>query len=307
MNSLVIPALAELLLYSAPGLSAQWVQVGPGAFAGLLMAHMLIFLSPLWPAQLSVDRHNDQKPCPAKRTYIFRSQELHAFGHLVGEAQQVVGGEALVHVVWQQFVRLTVWFGKTHQKPQWDNLIFLVLQTYFEGNYCAFPSLNDLLFNVLPHCETSTYSSCIGKYSPGCWNQAFTNGKKKLDIIMCVVQLSPLCNYRPSPGLNSDQGGPLNQHWLKRCPEAKRVHGEVKAGQSLRACTIWSFLRGRVVVVRALEVRVLGGVAYLQHGHVLSVVGLLHVHVVAFALEGQDHITRRQGQEKRRLLEMFYS
>lgn len=56
-----------------------------------------------------------------------------------------------------------------------------------------------------------------------------------------------------------------------------------------------------------MEVRVLGGVAYLQHGHVLSVVRLLHVHVVAFALEGQDHITRRQGQERRRFLEMFYS
>lgn len=54
-----------------------------------------------------------------------------------------------------------------------------------------------------------------------------------------------------------------------------------------------------MVVVGALEVRVLGGVAYLQHGHILSVVGLLHVHVVAFALEGQDHITgpreRRDG------------
>lgn len=52
-----------------------------------------------------------------------------------------------------------------------------------------------------------------------------------------------------------------------------------------------------MVVVRALEVRVLGGIAYLQHGHVLSVVDLLHVHVVAFAFEGQDHITGRQGQE----------
>lgn len=53
-----------------------------------------------------------------------------------------------------------------------------------------------------------------------------------------------------------------------------------------------------MVVVRALEVGVLGGVAYLQHGHVLSVISLLHVHVVAFALEGQDHITveRRTGE-----------
>lgn len=52
-----------------------------------------------------------------------------------------------------------------------------------------------------------------------------------------------------------------------------------------------------MVVVGALEVRVLGGVAYLQHGHILSVVDLLHVHVVAFALEGQDHIT---GPRERR-------
>lgn len=52
-----------------------------------------------------------------------------------------------------------------------------------------------------------------------------------------------------------------------------------------------------MVVVGALEVRVLGGVAYLQHGHILSVVGLLHVHVVTFALEGQDHIT---GPKERR-------
>lgn len=46
MRQNVISALAELLLYSAPGLSAQWVRVGPGAFAGPLIAHMLIFLSP---------------------------------------------------------------------------------------------------------------------------------------------------------------------------------------------------------------------------------------------------------------------
>lgn len=105
MNRLVIPALAELLLYSAPGLSAQWVQVGPGAFAGPLMTHMLISLSPLRPAQLSVEDRSmpgvmiKKKTRPVKQTHVFRSQELHAFGHLVGEAQQVVGGEALVHVV----------------------------------------------------------------------------------------------------------------------------------------------------------------------------------------------------------------
>lgn len=33
------------------------------------------------------------------KTYIFGSQELHAFGHLVGKAEQVSGGEALIHVV----------------------------------------------------------------------------------------------------------------------------------------------------------------------------------------------------------------
>lgn len=60
-----------------------------------------------------------------------------------------------------------------------------------------------------------------------------------------------------------------------------------------------------MVVVGALEVGVLGGVADLQHGHVLGGVSLLHVHVVAFALEGQDHITGRQGQERRRFSEML--
>lgn len=51
-----------------------------------------------------------------------------------------------------------------------------------------------------------------------------------------------------------------------------------------------TFLRGWVVIVRPLDVRVLMGVAHLQHGHILSV-SLLHIHVVSFALEGQDHIT----------------
>lgn len=37
--------------------------------------------------------------CPsANETYIFGSQKLHAFGHLVGKTEQIGGGEALVHV-----------------------------------------------------------------------------------------------------------------------------------------------------------------------------------------------------------------
>lgn len=63
---------------------------------------------------------------------------------------------------------------------------------------------------------------------------------------------------------------------------------------SLTAC---SLLRGRVVVVRTLDVGVLGGVAHLQHGDILGVVGLLHIHVVAFALEGEDHIAVGNGGE----------
>ncbi len=33
------------------------------------------------------------------KTYIFGSQELHAFGHLVGKTEQIGGGEALIHVI----------------------------------------------------------------------------------------------------------------------------------------------------------------------------------------------------------------
>ncbi len=50
------------------------------------------------------------------------------------------------------------------------------------------------------------------KYSTGCSNLAFTNGREKLGIIMRVLQLSSPCNYRAVPVLNSDKGGPLNQH-----------------------------------------------------------------------------------------------
>lgn len=50
------------------------------------------------------------------------------------------------------------------------------------------------------------------KYSAGCSNLAFTNGREKPGIIMRVLQLSSPCNYRAVPGLNSDKGGPLNQH-----------------------------------------------------------------------------------------------
>lgn len=54
------------------------------------------------------------------KTYIFGSQELHAFGHLVSEAEQVSGGEAFSHVVWQQVVYLTLWFRNTHtEKTPW--------------------------------------------------------------------------------------------------------------------------------------------------------------------------------------------
>lgn len=45
-----------------------------------------------------------------------------------------------------------------------------------------------------------------------------------------------------------------------------------------------------MVVVGTLDVCVLGGVAHLQHGDILGVVGLLHIHVVTFALEGEDHV-----------------
>lgn len=74
------------------------------------------------------------------------------------------------------------------------------------------------------------------KYSTGCSNLAFTNGKEKPGIIMCVLQLSSPCNYRAAPGLNSDKGGPLNQHRLKHSPEAKQIHTNnseerVKGGQ----------------------------------------------------------------------------
>lgn len=55
----------------------------------------------------------------------------------------------------------------------------------------------------------------------------------------------------------------------------------------LTAC---SLLRGRVVVVGTLDVGVLGGVAHLQHRDILGVVGLFHIHVVALALEGEDHV-----------------
>lgn len=52
-----------------------------------------------------------------------------------------------------------------------------------------------------------------------------------------------------------------------------------------------------MVVVRPLDVRVLRGIAHLQHGHILSVVSLLHIHVVPFALKGQDYITVPKIQE----------
>lgn len=49
------------------------------------------------------------------QTYVFGSQELHAFGHLVGKAEQVGSAEAFVCVVRQQDVHLAFWFGKhTH-------------------------------------------------------------------------------------------------------------------------------------------------------------------------------------------------
>lgn len=67
---------------------------------------------------------------------------------------------------------------------------------------------------------------------------------------------------------------------------------------SLTACAL---LRGRVVVVGTLDVGVLGGVAHLQHWDILGVVGLLHVHVVAFALEGQDHVAVGRDGEKEKL------
>ena len=44
------------------------------------------------------------------QTYIFGSQELHAFSHLVGKAEQVGGCEAFVHVIGQQVVNLTLWY-----------------------------------------------------------------------------------------------------------------------------------------------------------------------------------------------------
>lgn len=62
-----------------------------------------------------------------------------------------------------------------------------------------------------------------------------------------------------------------------------------------------------MVVVGPLDVRVLEGIAHLQHGHVLRAVSLLHVHVVAFALEGQDHVTvpkRPEGHAENTLLVM---
>lgn len=55
-----------------------------------------------------------------------------------------------------------------------------------------------------------------------------------------------------------------------------------------------------MVVVGTLDVRVLGGVAHLQHGDILGVVGLLHIHVVAFSLEGEDHVAvKREGRPGR--------
>lgn len=50
------------------------------------------------------------------------------------------------------------------------------------------------------------------KYSTGCSNLAFTNGREKPGIIMRVLQLCSPCNYRAVLFLNSDKGGPLNQH-----------------------------------------------------------------------------------------------
>lgn len=48
--------------------------------------------------QISPARHADGTT-HVDETHVFGGQELHAFGHLVGEAQQVVGAEALAQVV----------------------------------------------------------------------------------------------------------------------------------------------------------------------------------------------------------------
>lgn len=94
--------------------------------------------------------------------------------------------------------------------------VYIFSQIYFRGNYCTFPSLNRSTFlcsttlKGLKDLQENIFIVYC-KYSPGRWNLAFTNGKKQLDIIMFVVQLSPPCNYRASPGLNSDEGGLLDQ------------------------------------------------------------------------------------------------
>lgn len=178
--------------------------VGSAAFTGLLITQLLISLATLlWPAWLSSYRiqckiHNqwksrgmweqrpmwyaDPKQCKYiygkqkhmifNGTYIFGSQELHAFGHLVGKAEQVGCSEALIHVVWQQVVHLTLWFRKhTHVRTQ---------RKHDEADH------KDMF---ITYC----------KYSTGCSSLAFTNGREKLDIIMFVLQLSSPCNYRVYP------------------------------------------------------------------------------------------------------------
>lgn len=120
------------------------------------------------------------------QTYIFGSKKLHSSGHLVGKTQQVDGCEAFIHVVWQQGVYLRLCFGKhTHHEA-------------FHGfNMCCknSPLLSDLAFN----------------------------GRQKLGIIMCALQLSSPCNYKPLPVLNSDKGVPLNQQWLKHNTKANKL------------------------------------------------------------------------------------
>lgn len=73
----------------------------------------------MWGCKTCVVRKPQTNNVCKKYTYVFGSQELHAFGHLVGKAEQVGGGEALIHVVWQQVV--TLWFRKHTQKTPWGS------------------------------------------------------------------------------------------------------------------------------------------------------------------------------------------
>lgn len=148
---LVILALVVQLLYSAPGLSPEWAQQ-PSQDC-LSYNHWVPWSPSRWPAWLSSFRiqrkiHNQWKAeyktrdlcgmqTPSSintsvekkgniwfsiKTYIFGSQELHAFGNLVGKAEQVSGREALVHVVGQQVVHVTLWFRNTHtEKTPWGH------------------------------------------------------------------------------------------------------------------------------------------------------------------------------------------